>query len=158
MLLTFIFDLDGTTVNSDHRLGETLADWRRMNTPANIMRDTPLPLAEQMRQAIRDGLDVVILTSRVMGHADRVWLHTHGMVAPVIMSRNITDNRPAGEYKLARLHELAVDRRISFRDLAASVVMWDDDSDVQKTLGNAGVRVIDPVNFNHQSMAQKEAN
>jgi len=61
MLHTFIFDLDGTTVNSDHRLGETLADWRRMNTPANIMRDTPLPLAEQMRQAIRDGLDVVIL-------------------------------------------------------------------------------------------------
>ena len=158
MLPIFIFDLDGTTVNSDHRLGETLADWRRMNTPANIMRDTPLPLAEQMRQAIRDGLDVVILTSRVMGHADRVWLHTHGMVAPVIMSRHITDNRPAGEYKLARLHELAVDRRISFRDLAASVVMWDDDSDVQKTLGNAGVRVIDPVNFNHQSMAQKEAN
>ena len=157
MLHTFIFDLDGTTVNSDHRLGETLADWRRMNTPANIMRDTPLPLAEQMRQAIRDGLDVVILTSRVMGHADRVWLHTHGMVAPVIMSRHISDNRPAGEYKLARLHELAIDRRISFRDLAASVVMWDDDSDVQQTLKNAGVRVIDPVNFNHQSMSQKEA-
>ena len=157
MLHTFIFDLDGTTVNSDHRLGETLADWRRMNTPANIMRDTPLPLAEQMRQAIRDGLDVVILTSRVMGHADRVWLHNHGMVAPVIMSRHISDNRPAGEYKLARLHELAVDRRISFRDLAASVVMWDDDSDVQTTLEKAGVRVIDPVNFNHQSMSQKEA-
>ena len=157
MLHTFIFDLDGTTVNSDHRLGETLADWRRMNTPANIMRDTPLPLAEQMRQAIRDGLDVVILTSRVMGHADRVWLHTHGMVAPVIMSRHVSDTRPAGEYKLAKLHELAIDRRVSFRDLAASVVMWDDDSDVQKTLGNAGVRVIDPVNFNSQATAQKEA-
>ena len=155
MLHTFIFDLDGTTVNSDHRLGETLADWRRMNTPANIMRDTPLPLAEQMRQAIRDGLDVVILTSRVMGHADRVWLHRYGLAAPVILSRHISDNRPAGEYKLARLHELAVDRRVSFRDLAASVVMWDDDSDVQKTLGNAGVRVIDPVQFNQT--AQKEA-
>ena len=148
MLRTFIFDLDGTTVDSSHRLGETLADWRRMNTPANIMQDKPLPLAEQMRQAIRDGLDVVILTSRVMGHADRVWLHFHGLVAPVIMSRHITDNRPAGEYKLARLHELAVDRRVSFRDLAASVVMWDDDLDVQQTLGNAGVRVINPVNFN----------
>lgn len=155
MLHTFIFDLDGTTVNSDHRLGETLADWRRMNTPANIMRDTPLPLAEQMRQAIRDGLDVVILTSRVMGHADRVWLHAHGMVAPVIMSRHISDNRPAGEYKLARLHELAIDRRVSFRDLAASVVMWDDDSDVQTTLEKAGVRVIDPIQFNQT--AQKEA-
>jgi hypothetical protein len=157
MLHTFIFDLDGTTVNSDHRLGETLADWRRMNTPANIMRDTPLPLAEQMRQAIRDGLDVVILTSRVMGHADRVWLHAHGMVAPVILSRHITDNRPAGEYKLARLHELAIDRRISFSDLAASVVMWDDDADVKITLGNAGIRVIDPVQYNFNAKWSKEA-
>ena len=158
MLHTFIFDLDGTTVDSSHRLGETLADWRRMNTPANIMRDTPLPLAEQMRQAIRDGLDVVILTSRVMGHADRLWLHTHGMVPRVILSRHPSDTRPAGEYKLARLHELAVDRRVSFRDLAASIVMWDDDSDVQKTLKKAGVRVIDPVQFNNQTTAQKEAN
>ena len=155
MLHTFIFDLDGTTIDSDHRLGETLADWRRMNTPANIMRDTPLPLAEQMRQAIRDGLDVVILTSRVMGHADRLWLHTHGMVARVILSRDINDTRPAGEYKLAKLHELAVDRRVSFRDLAASVVMWDDDSDVQQTLKNAGIRVVDPVQFNQT--AQKVA-
>ena len=61
MLHTFIFDLDGTTVDSSHRLGETLADWRRMNTPANIMKDKPLPLAEQLRQAIRDGLDCVCL-------------------------------------------------------------------------------------------------
>jgi len=157
MLHTFIFDLDGTTVNSDHRLGETLADWRRMNTPANIMRDTPLPLAEQMRQAIRDGLDVVILTSRVLGIADRVWLHNHGMVAPVILSRHPSDTRPAGEYKLARLHELAVDRRMSFADLRASAVLWDDDADVQLTLKNAGFRVIDPVQFNSQATALKEA-
>lgn len=151
MLHTFIFDLDGTTVNSDHRLGETLADWRRMNTPANIMRDTPLPLAEQMRQAIREGLDVVILTSRVLGTADRVWLAHHGMVAPLILSRHISDTRPAGEYKLAKMHELAVLRKISFSDLLASVILWDDDADVQSTLKNAGFRVIDPVNFNQRN-------
>jgi len=155
MLHTFIFDLDGTTVNSDHRLGETLADWRRMNTPANIMRDTPLPLAEQMRQAIRDGLDVVILTSRVMGTADKNWLANHGLMAPLILSRHPSDTRPAGEYKLAKMAELAVRRRVSFRDLAASVVMWDDDLDVQQTLKKAGIRVIDPVQFNQT--AQKEA-
>jgi len=151
MLHTFIFDLDGTTVNSDHRLGETLADWRRMNTPANIMRDTPLPLAEQMRQAIREGLDVVILTSRVLGTADRVWLAHHGLEAPLILSRHISDTRPAGEYKLARLHELAVDRRMSFADLRASAVLWDDDADVQSTLKNAGFRVIDPVQYNQRN-------
>jgi len=53
------------------------------------------------------------------------------------------------------LHELAVDRRVSFRDLAASIVMWDDDLDVQQTLKNAGIRVVDPVQFNQT--AQKVA-
>ena len=151
MLHTFIFDLDGTTVNSDHRLGETLADWRRMNTPANIMRDTPLPLAEQMRQAIRDGLDVVILTSRVLGNADRVWLAHHGLEAPLILSRHISDTRPAGEYKLAKMAELAVLRKMSLSDLRDSVVLWDDDADVQSTLTNAGFRVIDPVQYNQRN-------
>ena len=151
MLHTFIFDLDGTTVNSDHRLGETLADWRRMNTPANIMRDTPLPLAEQMRQAIREGLDVVILTSRVLGTADRVWLAHHGLEAPLILSRHISDTRPAGEYKLAKMAELAVLRKMSLSDLRASAVLWDDDADVQSTLKNAGFRVIDPVQYNQRN-------
>ena len=151
MLHTFIFDLDGTTVNSDHRLGETLADWRRMNTPANIMRDTPLPLAEQLRQAIRDGLDAVILTSRVLGITDKVWLANHGMMAPLILSRHPSDTRPAGEYKLAKMAELAVRRKMSLSDLRDSVVLWDDDADVQSTLKNAGFRVIDPVQYNQRN-------
>ena len=151
MLHTFIFDLDGTTVDSSHRLGETLADWRRMNTPANIMQDEPLPLAEQMRQAIRDGLDVVILTSRVMGINDKNWLHFHGLMAPLVLSRHPSDTRPAGEYKLAKMAELAIRKRISIADLKASAVLWDDDDDVQKTLRGAGFRVIDPVNYNQRN-------
>lgn len=155
MLHTFIFDLDGTTVDSSHRLGRgSLASWRRNNTSANIAKDSPLPLATQLRQAIRDGLDAVILTSRVMGHADHVWLANHGLRAKTIISRDPSDDRPAGEYKLARLRELAVDRRVSFRDLAASVVMWDDDSDVQQTLKNAGVRVVDPVRYNQMMQGE----
>ena len=153
MLRTFIFDLDGTTVDSSHRLGETLADWRRMNTPANIMQDKPLPLAEQLRQAIRDGLDCVILTSRVLGTADKVWLAHHGMMAPLILSRHISDTRPAGEYKLAKMAELAVRRRMSISDLRDSAVLWDDDSDVQQTLRGAGFRVIDPVQYNQRNEA-----
>ena len=151
MLHTFIFDLDGTTVDSSHRLGETLADWRRMNTPANIMQDKPLPLAEQLRQAIRDGLDVVILTSRVMGINDKNWLHFHGLMAPLVLSRHPSDTRPAGEYKLAKMAELAIRKRISMADLKASAVLWDDDADVQQTLRGAGFRVVDPVNYNQRN-------
>ena len=153
MLHTFIFDLDGTTVDSSHRLGETLADWRRMNTPANIMQDKPLPLAEQLRQAIRDGLDCVILTSRVMGINDKNWLHFHGLMAPLVLSRHPSDTRPAGEYKLAKMAELAIRKRISMADLKASAVLWDDDNDVQQTLRGAGFRVIDPVNYNERNKA-----
>ena len=149
MLHTFIFDLDGTTVDSSHRMGDgTLADWHRFNTAANIREDKPLPLAEQMRQAIRDGLDVVIMTSRVMGVADKNWLHFHGLMAPLVLSRHPSDTRPAGEYKLAKMAELAIRKRVSFAQLRRMVTMWDDDLDVQQTLGNAGFRVIDPVNFN----------
>jgi hypothetical protein len=89
-----------------------------------------------------------------MGHADHVWLANHGLRAKTIISRDPSDDRPAGEYKLARLRELAVDRRVSFRDLAASVVMWDDDSDVQQTLKNAGVRVVDPVRYNQMMQGE----
>ena len=67
--MRFIFDLDGTVVDSAHRQGETLADWRRMNTVGNIMRDGLLPLAGKMQAAILDGLDVWVCTSRVMGKA-----------------------------------------------------------------------------------------
>ena len=154
MLHTFIFDLDGTTVDSSHRMGDgTLADWRRFNTAANIMQDKPLPLAEQMRQAIRDGLDVVIMTSRVMGVADKNWLHFHGLMAPLVLSRHPSDTRPAGEYKLSKMAELAIRKRVSFAQLRRMVTMWDDDSDVQQTLENAGFRVIDPVNFNQLAEA-----
>ena len=31
--MLFIFDLDDTTINSQHRQGETLADWIANNTP-----------------------------------------------------------------------------------------------------------------------------
>lgn len=154
MLHTFIFDLDGTTINSDHRLGDgSLAYWRRHNTAQNIALDTPLPLADRMREAIAEGLDVVICTSRVMGRADLDWLEREGLIAPVILSRSPLDDRPAGQYKLARLHELAIDRRMSWHDFAASVVLWDDDADVKLTLKNAGVRVCDPVRYNFSQTA-----
>ena len=67
------------------------------------------------------------------------------------MSRHPSDDRPAGEYKLARLRELAIDRRMAWADLRDSVVVWDDDADVKVTLRGAGVRVCDPVQYNFRN-------
>ena len=146
----FIFDLDHTTVDSSHRMGDgSLADWHRFNTAANIRKDSELPLASIMRDGIEDGLDVVIMTSRVMTSHDRQWLAARGLTAPTIISRDPSDTRPAGAYKLAKMHELAIERGLSFARLKRLVTMWDDDSDVQKTLRKAGFSVFDPVNYNH---------
>ena len=151
MLHTFIFDLDGTTIDSSHRLGDgSLDDWRRLNTAQNIALDSTLPLADRMREAIAQNCwDIVILTSRVMGRADYDFLAANDLVAPVILSRSPADDRPAGQYKLARLHELAIDRRVSWDSLRRSVIIWDDDPDVKQTLQGAGIRVCDPVRYNN---------
>ena len=62
----FIFDLDGTTIDSRHRQGETLEDWFRLNTPENVARDKPLLLAKAIRDLWESGFHVLICTSRTL--------------------------------------------------------------------------------------------
>ena len=47
--MRFIFDLDGTVIDSSHRLGDSLDDWRRMNTADNIAADSCLPFFAVMQ-------------------------------------------------------------------------------------------------------------
>ena len=63
--MRFIFDLDGTVIDSSHRLGDSLDDWRRLNTADNIAADSCLPLFDQMLDAINDNLDVIICLSLI---------------------------------------------------------------------------------------------
>jgi len=146
----FFFDLDGTVINSAHRQGETLDDWRRMNTPENIRLDEPLPLADNMRAAIQGGLDVNILTSRVMGQADLQWLIVHGLLpyGGKTICRHEADERSAGTFKLSKLLSYSQKKRIRWDDLRRRSIIFDDDSDVQHTLRAQGFRVIDPESFN----------
>jgi len=149
--MRFIFDLDGTVIDSAHRQGETLADWRRMNTVGNVMRDSLLPLAAKMQGAILDGLDVWVCTSRVMGKADFAFLRLQGLLpngGPVIHRIGENDQRPCGELKLAKLRGYAAGMGITWAQFAHDSIMFDDSLDVQKTLRGAGIRVIDPVQFN----------
>lgn len=151
MYTRFIFDLDGTVIDSAHRQGETLADWRRMNTVGNIMRDSLLPLADKMRGAIREGRDVWVCTSRVMGKADFAFLRLQGLLpngGPVIHRIAENDQRPCGELKLAKLRGYAAGMGVNWVQFAHDSIMFDDSLDVQKTLRGAGIRVIDPVKFN----------
>ena len=149
--MRFIFDLDGTVIDSTHRQGDTLADWRRMNTVGNIMRDRLLPLAGKMQTAIQDGLDVWVCTSRVMGKADFAFLRLQGLLpngGPVIHRIGEGDARPCGELKLATLQGLAAAMGVNWVQFAHDSIMFDDSIDVQNTMRNAGLRVVDPVQFN----------
>ena len=147
--MRYIFDLDGTVIDSSHRLGDSLDDWRRMNTPANVAKDQPLPLLDQMRDAIDDDLDVIICTSRVMAGRDFRWLDDHGIRGVTILCRDVSDDRLCGFFKLALLKDYADSIGYTWARFCRTSIMFDDSIDVQNTLRSVGLRVIDPVNYNH---------
>ena len=147
--MRFIFDLDGTVIDSTHRQGDTLDDWRRLNTARNVALDSPLPLLDQMRDAIADDLDVIVCTSRVMAGRDFRWLDDHGIRGIDILCRAPSDNRTCGFFKLQLLHNYARSIGYTWARFAQTSFMFDDDKGVQDTLRSVGLRVIDPVNYNH---------
>ena len=146
--MRFIFDLDGTVIDSTHRQGDTLDDWRRMNTARNVALDSPLPLLDQMRDAIADDLDVIVCTSRVMNGRDFRWLDDHGIRGIDVLCRAPSDNRTCGFFKLQLLHNYARSIGYTWARFAQTSIMFDDDNGVQNTLRSVGLRVIDPVNYN----------
>ena len=146
--MRYIFDLDGTVIDSSHRLGDSLDDWRRMNTAANVAKDSPLPLLDQMRDAIADDLDVIVCTSRVMNGRDFRWLDDHGIRGIDVLCRAPSDNRTCGFFKLQLLHNYARSIGYTWARFAQTSIMFDDDIGVQNTLRSVGLRVIDPVNYN----------
>ena len=146
--MRFIFDLDGTVIDSSHRLGDSLDDWRRLNTADNIAADSCLPLFDQMLDDINDNLDVIICTSRVMGKYDFQWLQANGVDGVTILCRDANDDRHCGFFKLALLHDYAKSLGMTWARFRRTSIMFDDSIDVQNTLKSVGLRVVDPVNYN----------
>ena len=146
--MRFIFDLDGTVIDSTHRQGDTLDDWRRLDTAKNVALDSPLPLLDQMRDAIADDLDVIVCTSRVMAGRDFRWLDDHGIRGIDILCRAPSDNRTCGFFKLQLLHNYARSIDYTWARFCQTSIMFDDDKGVQDTLRSVGLRVIDPLNYN----------
>ena len=147
--MRYIFDLDGTVIDSTHRQGDTLDDWRRLNTARNVALDSPLPLLDQMRDAIADDLDVIVCTSRVMAGRDFRWLDDHGIRGIDVLCRAPSDNRTCGFFKLHLLKSYADSIGYTWARFCKTSIMFDDDIGVQNTLRSVGLRVIDPVNYNH---------
>ena len=149
--MLYIYDLDGTVINSSHRTLYTadkvraLAYWRAHNTPALIARDQPLPLLDTLKAQHRAGHTIVLCTSRIMGPADYAWLWDHGVPYYRCLHRTLLENMtPCGELKHSLLLGLCDSLGWTWDWLCKNAAMIDDSLDVQRTLGAAGLIVLDP--------------
>ena len=90
----FIFDLDGTVINSDHRtprLPDGSVDvhgFLAMKNRKMVFRDTLPPLARTMRQAYADpDVTVAVCTSRTMHEMDLHYLRFHRLNHDIMLYR-----------------------------------------------------------------------
>ena len=125
----FIFDLDETVIDSQHRQGETLAEWIALNTPENVAKDTLLPLADQMKAAYKNGDVVTVCTSRVLGAADFASFRALGLRFDNLLARTLLDGNEA----------------------PGSAIMFDDNADVKETLNRNGLKCFCPINYNSRN-------
>ena len=96
----FIFDLDDTVIESNHRatfkadsLQLDLDAWRRDSTRENIMKDSLLPLANFMRECISNPNTFVwVCTARNMSKADHDFLAENGLTPNLVLSRQLDDD------------------------------------------------------------------
>src|SRR5210317_1634194 len=101
----YIFDLDHTVIDSSHRQltradgSLDLAHWIENCSREKIFGDSLLPLADQMRDLIARGKNVVICTARVMSDADYDFLYAHGLYTPWILSRPMGSRLDDAELK-----------------------------------------------------------
>jgi phosphoglycolate phosphatase-like HAD superfamily hydrolase len=124
----YIFDLDGTVVDSSHRCtldinGEfNLDQWIKDSTRENIFKDTLLPLANFMKKVSSEGHYVWVCTARFMTRADYDYLTENGIFPSVILSRSLKDDRADHILKRRMINKL-----ISLRPFANIERIFFDD-------------------------------
>ena len=141
----FIFDLDGTTVNSRHRttMPFSLEYWEQNSTRENIFKDELLPLSKNMLELIETGFEIIICTARTLGRYDYEFLYNVlGLPNDTkIISRAKEDTRENHIYKQSNLQYLVNLRpyrnrkkiliddeylnRVSFRSMGSNCEAWD---------------------------------
>ena len=152
----YIFDLDGTVLDSSHRSRDLedgsldLDYWRENSTPEKIADDEDLPFMEKMLETMKlPGVNVLICTSRVMREADYIELAKRNIFVGEILSRQgEQDTRSDADLKEWLLRRYANANQIPFGQFAKKSIMFDDRADVRHRLRGLGFRVVDPMPFN----------
>lgn len=146
----FIFDLDGTLIDSEHRTPRDkdgkliLSEWLALATWENISKDTLLPLSKMFRALKRDNARVMFCTARTLTDADRRFLNENALGCQFILSRPEGDNRPDGQMKREMLQDFFLTRWQKHQKL-----MWDDNPEVRKEVEKIGVVALDAIEANN---------
>lgn len=146
-----IFDLDGTTINSDHRHA-TLADgtlnleaWKENCTPEKIFQDQVLPLGKLVSKIGKKAF-TIICTARNMSDADFEFLMDNGICVDKIISRPHGNNEPDAQLKKKQLNSFLSLKQFKHKNK----IMFDDADSVRSTLRKIGITVIHPNKINER--------
>lgn len=154
--MIYIFDLDGTVIDSSHRHATLpcgaldLAHWIENSTEEKIFKDSLLPLAASMRKAYASGHHVVICTARVMGEADKAFLANNGLRYHALLCRREGETCRDGTLK-TRLLSVYMNRlqsrmaRVGFGDC----IMFDDNREVLQAMRELGICTFNAVDMNN---------
>lgn len=140
----YIFDLDGTVIDSSHRFTGTatgkidLEKWIADSTRENIFKDSLLPLAKFMKALMKANKIVWICTARNMSENDFDFLAHHGIKAKTILCRKQGDHRADAEMKTAKLKRLFNLKQ--FQNMEK--IMFDDNKIIQKELKKIGINTL----------------
>ncbi len=154
--MLFIFDLDGTTINSVHRHGDgTLADWQKNATPENIANDSLLPLAKGWKQIDRKRHTIAVMTARVMSIHDHKFLSDNGLFPDYIYSRKSGDTTPDDILKKRMIFQLRHDMQTSLAWLRANTYFFDDNKMVRDIMKRYGIKAYNPTSYNAKKALRK---
>ena len=152
--MLFIFDLDGTVIDSSHRAlanadgSIDLNHWRENSTAKMIAKDKLLPLANGWKAIDRKRHQIVVMTARVMGMVDYTFLINNGLYADFIYSRPEGVTLSDDILKRNFLISLKRDIKKSLAWIRSHAVMFDDNADVRYTMQNELIKAYNPANYN----------
>ena len=154
--MLYIFDLDGTVIDSSHRQNTRpdgsldLAHWIENNTPEKILADSLLPLAEKMR-SVRSANDrVAVITARVIQDADLAFLKRNGLRFDYLFSRAQGNRTPDDLLKRRAVLKLARKLQRSMNWMRKNTVFFDDNLAVLDIMAAMGIKTINATTANER--------
>ena len=141
----YIFDLDGTIIDSSHRATHDengqidLNGWKEKSTKEFIFQDSLLPLYAKLQQVYKNGDMVILCTARELSKWDWEYIHMHNIYYDRVISRpkgNITTDWKLKETQLRYLFQLPQYKH-------KQKIFYDDNGNNLMALAGLGATIVD---------------